>query len=227
VTSRPTTQRLLHEQSTRSSRAPKAPLAAAGGCGRSWRTWVGSGLPSGWRAAFRRAVRRLRRHRRHRQEDATRTDMQHWTGCIAGALSADEYRAGLTAEGLTDIVIAGTNRVHRHASSVVIRAIKLHSTRWASSSTSHCQSSSPNAHRSRRRWSSDASSAAKGFFALGSPSSDWKKRCAMSVETKAERMTTVTSEFGEDRCDVGLDGLESEEQFGADLVISQPGGDET
>ena len=38
-------------------------------------------------------------------DDATRTDMQQWTGCIAGALTETEFRAALTAAGLTDIEI--------------------------------------------------------------------------------------------------------------------------
>jgi SAM-dependent methyltransferase len=55
---------------------------------------------------------------------ATRADMQRWTGCIAGALTEHEFRAALTAAGLTDIEVRTTHRVHAHASSAIIRARK-------------------------------------------------------------------------------------------------------
>ena len=55
---------------------------------------------------------------------ATRADMQAFTGCIAGALTHDEFVAGLTAAGLTDIEIRETHRVHEHAGSAIIRARK-------------------------------------------------------------------------------------------------------
>ena len=53
---------------------------------------------------------------------ATRADMAAYTGCIAGALTADEFRAALTAAGLTDIEIRETHRVHEHATSAIVRA---------------------------------------------------------------------------------------------------------
>jgi arsenite methyltransferase len=56
--------------------------------------------------------------------DATRADMQQWTGCIAGALTQQHYRDALTAAGFTDIDIRPTHRVHQHASSATIRARK-------------------------------------------------------------------------------------------------------
>ena len=56
--------------------------------------------------------------------DATRTDMQQWTGCIAGALTESEFRAALAAAGLIDVEIHPTHRVHEHASSAIIRARK-------------------------------------------------------------------------------------------------------
>lgn len=57
-------------------------------------------------------------------DDATRADMASWTGCIAGALTAEEYQGALTAAGLTKIVITETHRVHRHATSALIHARK-------------------------------------------------------------------------------------------------------
>jgi len=55
-------------------------------------------------------------------DDATRTDMQQWTGCVAGALTRDEFEAALTEAGLTDVEINETHRVHEHASSAIVRA---------------------------------------------------------------------------------------------------------
>src|SRR6185295_13268342 len=55
---------------------------------------------------------------------ATRADMQQWTGCVAGALTEDEFRAALTAAGLVDIEIRPTHRVHEHAASAIVRATK-------------------------------------------------------------------------------------------------------
>ncbi len=57
-------------------------------------------------------------------DDATRADMAQWTGCIAGALTEQEFRDGLTAAGLTDIEIRKTHQVHEFASSAIIRARK-------------------------------------------------------------------------------------------------------
>jgi arsenite methyltransferase len=57
-------------------------------------------------------------------DDATRRDMAQWTGCIAGALTADEYRAGLERAGLGEVEILETHRVHEHAGSAIIRARK-------------------------------------------------------------------------------------------------------
>jgi arsenite methyltransferase len=55
---------------------------------------------------------------------ATRADMQQWTGCIAGALTREEFEQALAAAGLEDIEINETHRVHEHASSAIIRARK-------------------------------------------------------------------------------------------------------
>jgi arsenite methyltransferase len=57
-------------------------------------------------------------------DDATRADMAQWTGCIAGALSRQEYEAALAAAGLAGVEIRETHRVHAHASSAIIRARK-------------------------------------------------------------------------------------------------------
>ena len=54
--------------------------------------------------------------------DATRADLAAYTGCIAGALTEDEFRDGLTAAGFVDIEIRRTHQVHEFASSAIIRA---------------------------------------------------------------------------------------------------------
>jgi hypothetical protein len=50
--------------------------------------------------------------------------MEQWTGCIAGALTREEYEEALSAAGFTDIEINETHRMHEHASSAIIRARK-------------------------------------------------------------------------------------------------------
>ena len=55
---------------------------------------------------------------------ATRADMQQWTGCIAGALTRDEFERALADAGLEDIEIRETHRVHEHAGSAIVRARK-------------------------------------------------------------------------------------------------------
>jgi arsenite methyltransferase len=57
-------------------------------------------------------------------DDATKADMQQWTGCIAGALTAEEFTAALRDAGLTGIDIQPTHRVHPHAASALVRARK-------------------------------------------------------------------------------------------------------
>ncbi|MBW3581325.1 MAG: arsenite methyltransferase [Actinobacteria bacterium] len=57
-------------------------------------------------------------------DDTTRTDMAQWTGCVAGALTEDEYRAALVAAGLTDVEITETHRVHAKATAALVRARK-------------------------------------------------------------------------------------------------------
>ncbi len=57
-------------------------------------------------------------------DEATRHDMQQWTGCIAGALTVADFEAELAAAGLVAIEIEETHRVHEHAGSAIIRASK-------------------------------------------------------------------------------------------------------
>jgi arsenite methyltransferase len=57
-------------------------------------------------------------------DEATRADMQQWTGCVAGALTDAEFRAALAEAGLTDIEVRETHRVHQHATSAIVRARK-------------------------------------------------------------------------------------------------------
>ncbi|MGH2715782.1 MAG: arsenite methyltransferase [Thermoleophilaceae bacterium] len=57
-------------------------------------------------------------------DDATRADLQQWTGCIAGALTREQFERALTDAGLTDVEVRETHRVHEHASSAVVRARK-------------------------------------------------------------------------------------------------------
>jgi arsenite methyltransferase len=57
-------------------------------------------------------------------DDANRSDMQQWTGCVAGALTKHQYRDAIAGAGLTDITIIETHRVHTHASGALIHARK-------------------------------------------------------------------------------------------------------
>lgn len=57
-------------------------------------------------------------------DEATRADMAAYTGCIAGALTEEELRAGLAAAGFTGIEVRSTHRVHEQAASAIIRARK-------------------------------------------------------------------------------------------------------
>jgi ubiquinone/menaquinone biosynthesis C-methylase UbiE len=57
-------------------------------------------------------------------DKATRQDVEQWTGCIAGALTRNDYGRLLEAAGLGDVEIVQTHRVHAHASSAIIRARK-------------------------------------------------------------------------------------------------------
>jgi ubiquinone/menaquinone biosynthesis C-methylase UbiE len=55
-------------------------------------------------------------------DEATRADMAAYTGCIAGALTRDEFAQGLIDAGFTDVEITETHRVHQQAGSAIIRA---------------------------------------------------------------------------------------------------------
>jgi arsenite methyltransferase len=57
-------------------------------------------------------------------DDATRQDMEQWTGCVAGALTRAQFEQGLAESGLIEIDIRETHRVHEHAGSAIIRARK-------------------------------------------------------------------------------------------------------
>jgi arsenite methyltransferase len=57
-------------------------------------------------------------------DEATRRDMQQWTGCIAGALSRKEFSELLISVGLEEVEIVETHRVHASAGSAIIRARK-------------------------------------------------------------------------------------------------------
>jgi arsenite methyltransferase len=82
-------------------------------------------------AVFREAARVLRLRGRFAVSDivadqgmdeATRRDMAQWTGCIAGALTEDEFRRELEGAGFEDVEIRETHRVHDQAGSAIIRA---------------------------------------------------------------------------------------------------------
>ncbi len=55
---------------------------------------------------------------------ATRADAAAWTGCIAGALTRDEFTLALAAAGLQDVEIRETHRVHDQAAAAIVRAVK-------------------------------------------------------------------------------------------------------
>jgi arsenite methyltransferase len=71
-------------------------------------------------------------------DQATRQDMQAYTGCIAGALTRDEFTDALRAAGLTDITITETHRVHAAASSAIIRATKPNASCCSTNAQSSC-----------------------------------------------------------------------------------------
>ena len=57
-------------------------------------------------------------------DEATRADMQAYTGCVAGALTEREFTSALSQAGLADVEIRPTHRVHEHAVSAIVRARK-------------------------------------------------------------------------------------------------------
>jgi arsenite methyltransferase len=82
-------------------------------------------------AVFREAARVLRPGGRFAvtdiladpdMDEATRRDMAQWTGCVAGALTEDEFRSELEAAGFDQVEVRETHRVHEKAGSAIIRA---------------------------------------------------------------------------------------------------------
>jgi len=57
-------------------------------------------------------------------DEAMRADMAAWTGCVAGALTEEEFRSGLSSAGFEAIEIRETHRVHEHAGAAIISARK-------------------------------------------------------------------------------------------------------
>jgi SAM-dependent methyltransferase len=57
-------------------------------------------------------------------DEATRADMAEWTGCIAGALTHEDFEEALDAAGLEEIEVRATHRVHEHAAAAIVRARK-------------------------------------------------------------------------------------------------------
>jgi arsenite methyltransferase len=57
-------------------------------------------------------------------DEATKADVAAWTGCIAGALTEEDFRSELVAAGFEEIEIQPTHRVHESASSAIVRARK-------------------------------------------------------------------------------------------------------
>jgi arsenite methyltransferase len=55
-------------------------------------------------------------------DEETRRDMAQWTGCIAGALTEEEFRRGLEGAGFERVELRETHRVHDRAGSAIIRA---------------------------------------------------------------------------------------------------------
>ena len=57
-------------------------------------------------------------------DGSTRADMAAYTGCIAGALTENEFHIALRAAGFDEIEIQPRHRVHTHAASAIVRARK-------------------------------------------------------------------------------------------------------
>ena len=55
-------------------------------------------------------------------DEETRADLAKWAGCLAGALTRDEFEAGLEAAGFEDVEFRETHRVHDQAGSAIVRA---------------------------------------------------------------------------------------------------------
>lgn len=59
--------------------------------------------------------------------EAERLERGSWVGCIAGALSFDEYQKGLGEVGFTDIEVVPTHEVTDGMHSAIVRATKQRS----------------------------------------------------------------------------------------------------
>ncbi|MHA6630621.1 arsenite methyltransferase [Pseudonocardia sichuanensis] len=55
-------------------------------------------------------------------DQAIREDADQWTGCVAGALTREDYARTLHEAGFVDVEIAETHRVHPQAVSAIVRA---------------------------------------------------------------------------------------------------------
>jgi ubiquinone/menaquinone biosynthesis C-methylase UbiE len=82
---------------------------------------------------FREAARVLRQGGRFavtdivadpEMDEMTRRDMDQWTGCVAGALTEEEFRRELADAGFERIEVRETHRVHDQTASAIIRARK-------------------------------------------------------------------------------------------------------
>lgn len=56
--------------------------------------------------------------------EVERSDLENWAGCIAGALTQDEFYENLNRAGLSEVSFQESHRVHDHAVSKIIRARK-------------------------------------------------------------------------------------------------------
>ena len=55
-------------------------------------------------------------------DEATKRDMEQWTGCVSGALTKEQFAGELVAAGFETVEIQPTHRVHEHAESAIVRA---------------------------------------------------------------------------------------------------------
>jgi arsenite methyltransferase len=55
-------------------------------------------------------------------DEETRRDLAQWAGCLAGALTRDEFRRELEGAGFADVELRETHRVHDQAGSAIVRA---------------------------------------------------------------------------------------------------------
>ena len=115
-------------------------------------------------------------------DEATKQDMQQWTGCIAGALTREEFEAHLAAAGFEDIEIRETHRVHEQAASAIVRA--------------NLPALTPLNDRQGRSRSASASSAAA---AVARSSASWRSRSASSSAALARAARSATRRFSSAR----------------------------